>query len=107
MQVHGYFTHITKWILAIFVCRHPNVDSVRVIVFSSKSTEDGRVSFCTVLVNGFRGAALQCEVAVCRLYECVLAQAVEGVLEAVQRPDMWVTEEPTCIKQTNVKMKSK
>ena len=74
---------------------HLNVDSVRVDVFSSERAERGRVRLCSVGVASLRRAALQCEVAVCRLYECVLAQAVERVLEAVQRPDMWVTVEPT------------
>ena len=71
------------------------MDGVRISVSGSKSTEDSRFPLYTVLVNSFRRAALQCEVAVCRLYECVLAQAVEGVLEAVQCADVWVAVEPT------------
>ena len=76
---------------------HLNMDSVRVDVFRSERAEHGRVRLCSVGVASLRRAALQCEVAVCRLYECVLAQAVEGVLEAVQRADVWITVEPTCV----------
>ena len=72
------------------------MDSIRVDVFSSERAEHGRVRLCSVGVASLRRAALQCEVAVRRLYECVLAQAVEGVLEAVQRADVWVAIEPTC-----------
>ena len=71
------------------------MDGVRVHVSSCKCAENSRVSLCSVGVASLRRAALQCEVAVCRLYECVLAQAVEGVLEAVQRADVWVAVEPT------------
>ena len=66
------------------------MDGIRVSVSGSKSTEDGRIPLCTILVKSFCCAALQCECAVCRLYECVLAQAVESVLEAVQCADVWV-----------------
>ena len=73
--------------------------SVRVDVFGHKRTEHGRVRLCSVGVASLRRAALQREIAVCRLYECVLAQAVEGVLEAVQRADVWVSVEPTYVRQ--------
>ena len=79
------------------------MDGVRISVSGSKSTEDSRFPLCTVLVNSFRRAALQREVAVCCLYECVLAQAVEGVLEAVQCADVWVAVEPAYISQPSNK----
>ena len=72
------------------------MDGVRIDVFSSERTEDGRVRLCSVGVASLRRAALQCEVAVCRVDERVLAQAVEGVLKAVYRADMWVPVRPTC-----------
>ena len=75
---------------------HLNVDSIRVDVFSSERAKYGCLCLCSVGVASLRRAALQGEIAVCRLYECVLAQAVEGVLEAVHRADVWVTVEPTC-----------
>ena len=70
------------------------MNCVRVDVSSSERTEHGRVRLCSVGVSSLRRAALQCEVSVCRLHKCVLAQAVEGVLEAVQGADVWVSVEP-------------
>ena len=78
---------------------HPDVNCVRVDVSSSERTEHGRVRLCSVGVSSLRRAALQCEVVVCRFYECVLAQAVEGVAEAIQRADVRVSEHPACISQ--------
>ena len=75
---------------------HFNVECVRIVVSCSERAEDGRIHFFPAVVASLRRAALQCEVAVCRLYECVLAQAVECVLEAVQRADVWVSVEPAC-----------
>ncbi|KAK2174246.1 hypothetical protein NP493_816g01028 [Ridgeia piscesae] len=72
------------------------MDGVRIDVFSSKRTEHCRVRLCSVGVASLRRAALQCEVAVCRVYECILAQAVEGILEAIHRTDVWVPVRPTC-----------
>ena len=72
------------------------MNSVRVAIFSSKRAEDGSIHFVAFVVESLRRAALQSEPAVCRLYECVLAQAVEGVLEGIQRADVWVPKEPTC-----------
>jgi len=85
----------------VLLVSHPNVYVIRTLVSRSKSTEDGRVLLYAVLVNGFRCAALQREVDLRRLYECVLAQAVEGVLEAVQRADVWVSIKPTWINELN------
>ena len=62
---------------------HLNVNSGGVDVFRSEGAEDGGVHLCSVRVTGLRRAALQREVAVSRVYERVLAQAVECVLEAV------------------------
>ena len=73
---------------------------VRIDVCCSDCTEHSRVRFFPFVVESLRRAALQREVAVCRLYECVLAQAVEGVLEGIQRADVWVTVEPTCASET-------
>ena len=78
-------------IFTISCGRHLYVDGVSVHVLSSKGAKDGSVCLCSVGVASLRRAALQCEVAVCRLYECVLAQAVEGVLERVQCVEVWVT----------------
>ena len=72
------------------------MNSVRVAIFSSERAEDGSIHFLAFVVESLRRAALQCEPAVYRLYECVLAQAVEGVLEGIQRADVWVPKEPTC-----------
>ena len=77
-------------------CVHFNVECVRIGVFSSERAEEGRIHFFPFVVASLRRAALQCEVPLCRLYECVLAQAVEGVLEAVQGADMRVSVEPAC-----------
>ena len=74
---------------------HLNVNSGGVDVFRSEGAEDGRVHFCSVRVTGLRRAALQREVTVSRVYERVLAQAVEGVLEPVEGADVRVTVEPT------------
>ena len=70
---------------------HLDMHGVWVTVSSGKSAEDSRVRLLPVFVTNLCRAALQCEFAVSRLYKCVLAQAVEGVLEAVQRADVWVT----------------
>ena len=85
-----------KDIPTIECSRHLNMYGVWVKVFSSECAEDGRVCFCSVWIAGLRRAALQREVAVSRVYERVLAQAVEGVLEAVEGTDVWVPVEPTC-----------
>ena len=77
-------------------CRsHFDMNRVRVEVLSSEGAEDGRVCFCSVWIAGLRRAALQREVTVSRVYERVLAQAVESVLEAVEGTDVWVPVEPT------------
>ena len=77
-------------------CRsHLNVNGGRVDVFRSEGAEHSCVHLRSVRVTGLRRAALQREVAVSRVYERVLAQAVECVLEAVEGTDVWVTVEPT------------
>ena len=71
------------------------MDRIWIAVFSSECAEDGRVCLRAVWIAGLRCPALQREVAVSRVYERVLSQAVECVLEAVQGADVWVTVEPT------------
>jgi len=49
------------WPHTILLVCHPNMDRVRISISGRKRTEDGRVPFYAILVNGFRRAPLQCE----------------------------------------------
>ena len=75
---------------------HADVHSVRVDVVSSECTEHGRVHLCSVGIASLGCSALECEVSLCHPHEGVFAKTVEGVLEAIQRADVWVSVEPTC-----------
>ncbi len=91
---------VCSYISTFSVGCHLDMHGLRIDVCSSDCTKHSRVRFFPAVVASLRRAALQCEVAVCRLYECVLAQAVESVLEAVQCADVWVSVEPTCASET-------